>query len=221
GTILDPDTDLLTLHQRFGNSWKVEKSGWLFSVQPIRDEIEKEIETGSPFTPIYDTTFESPEQEQKAAQVCKNDTACMLDVSLTGDVRIGQAYVVLEEEVEAAVLTNELFAEAEKTILKDIFPTDTNDEVATTTIQTADITSQETTTTGPDHTTKNIDDSSELSSEIIAVIVVSTIVVIVMTILIILALYFCRKTSYGHKAEIAYNADSPVAMHHTETGFNN
>ena len=45
----------------------------------------------------------------------------MLDVSLTGDVRIGQAYVVLEEEVEAAVLTNELFAEAEKTILKDIF----------------------------------------------------------------------------------------------------
>ena len=45
----------------------------------------------------------------------------MLDVSLTGNISIADSFVVLEEEIEAAVLTNEVFRDAENTFLKTLF----------------------------------------------------------------------------------------------------
>ena len=54
-------------------------------------------------------------------QVCKNDTACMRDLSLTGNVSIADAYISLQSEIEAANITNKVFVEAEKTFLKNMF----------------------------------------------------------------------------------------------------
>ena len=45
----------------------------------------------------------------------------MLDVSLTGNISIADAFVVLEEEINNAVLTNQLYAETEKIVIENLF----------------------------------------------------------------------------------------------------
>ena len=69
GTTYDPETDLQILHWHFGESWKVSRGDWLFSVPEIRVLIEREIERSSNFEPSYEIEFADENLEQQAAQV--------------------------------------------------------------------------------------------------------------------------------------------------------
>ena len=50
----------MTLHNQFGESWRVDESDWLFQSEPIKNELADDITTGSAgFQPRYDIVFDN------------------------------------------------------------------------------------------------------------------------------------------------------------------
>merc|ERR1712150_131223 len=115
GTVVTiAEEDFETLHSEFGESWRVEQSDWLFHTADIVSDISDDVSTGSPgFVPRYEVVFNTPQEEANAFAQCNGDTACMRDISLTGDFSFAAVFQALEESVRAAEVMNELYREFE------------------------------------------------------------------------------------------------------------
>ena len=69
GTILDPDSDFMTVDQYFGRSWQLPQTERIFSVKTIIDRIENETQSGLPFEPTYNIIFPDEATKLHAEQV--------------------------------------------------------------------------------------------------------------------------------------------------------
>ena len=69
GTEVSIDSDLMTIHNDFGETWKVERSDWLFQFADFVNEIAADIEAGASYQASYEATFDDESLEQQANEV--------------------------------------------------------------------------------------------------------------------------------------------------------
>ena len=69
GTEVSIDSDLMTIHNNFGETWKVERSDWLFQFAEFVNEIAADIEDGASYQASYEATFDDESLEQQANEV--------------------------------------------------------------------------------------------------------------------------------------------------------
>ncbi|XP_075249887.1 uncharacterized protein LOC142342447 [Convolutriloba macropyga] len=120
GTILDPDSDFMTVDQYFGRSWQVPQTERIFSVQTIIDRIENETQSGLPFEPTYDIIFPDEARKLHAEQKCKNDTACLRDMSLVGNDSIADAFLAIEGDIRDSEVVNQIYRNSEGLFFNEI-----------------------------------------------------------------------------------------------------
>ncbi|XP_075251349.1 uncharacterized protein LOC142343862 [Convolutriloba macropyga] len=120
GTILDPDSDFMTVDQYFGRSWQVPQTERIFSVKTIIDRIENETQSGLPFEPTYDIIFPDEATKLHAEQKCKNDTACLRDMSLVGNDSIADAFLAIEGDIRDSEVVNQIYRNSEGLFFNEI-----------------------------------------------------------------------------------------------------
>ncbi|XP_063729617.1 sushi domain-containing protein 2-like [Symsagittifera roscoffensis] len=130
GVIVTNTTDYAYLHEAFGTSWVVDPDEWLFKQRDIVSSIENDIAEGSPFEPIYEPLFTNEQLQLEANEVCKGDSACLLDIALTGNISISEAFVQFESQINAAHFWNEVFRLTEMSFfIKTAQPADESDDL--------------------------------------------------------------------------------------------
>merc|ERR1712226_1080043 len=105
GTVYPVNSSWSTLHE-FGESYKVSEFHSTFSNDVIKAQIASDIQSASDFVPVYAATFPTEEKRMEAERLCKNDTGCILDVSLVGTF-IADTYEYLRQIAPDVDLMNE------------------------------------------------------------------------------------------------------------------
>ncbi|XP_075264669.1 uncharacterized protein LOC142356757 [Convolutriloba macropyga] len=71
--------------------------------------IALDIANGSPFNASYEIEFDSEEMRLLVQTLCKNDTACMLDIALTNDTTFADVVEVLGGVIDIADIVNAIY----------------------------------------------------------------------------------------------------------------
>ena len=69
GTVVPPDSDPYTIHDQFGESWKVDKTDWLFNLYAHTVQIQNDNKNGAGLVPVLEPHFASDEKRIEAENV--------------------------------------------------------------------------------------------------------------------------------------------------------
>ena len=69
GTVVPPDSDPYTIHDQFGETWKVDESDWLFNLYAHTVQIQNDNENGAGLVPVLEPHFASDEKRIEAENV--------------------------------------------------------------------------------------------------------------------------------------------------------
>ncbi|XP_075252291.1 mucin-like protein isoform X3 [Convolutriloba macropyga] len=87
GSLMPLTSNMTDIHHTFGNKWKVGRDQWIFAAAS-QGELENDVAYESSYTPVYEASFDNPDLERQAKKQCGSDENCLLDVALTGNIKM-------------------------------------------------------------------------------------------------------------------------------------